>query len=128
MRSSHVQKNWNRLVAMDDGIVQKFAFLYNKTLSFLRYRMSGERKAWSNFAQEQMLFLDLILNYEPIPFDGKFTLVVTGEEDEAGFEESWEKVAVNGLEIHRIPGGHHTFLHESAYIVGNIIRELTKKL
>ena len=86
--------------------------------------MSGEHEAWKNSARDQLLLADLILKYEPHPFDGKLSLVVTDELYEAGFEDAWERVAVNGLDIHRIPGDHGSYFYESAPIVSKIIREL----
>ena len=109
-----VKNNWNQLVNMDSGIGEKIKYIYHKLLSYSRYRMSGERKAWEDSAREQMLFLELIIGYEPRPYDGKLSLVVTDEMYEPGFEYAWERVAVdawmqvslNGIEIHRVPGRH----------------------
>jgi thioesterase domain-containing protein len=132
--ASKVQNNWNQLVAMDRDIVGKVTYIMQKILSFSRYWMSGERKAWEIHAQEQMLLLDLIINYEPRPYDSKLLLVVTDEMYEPGIEyawervaiDAWEKVSVNGLEIHRIPGRHDSFLHESVRLVSDIIKEFAK--
>jgi thioesterase domain-containing protein len=124
--TSKVRKNWNQLVAMDRGFVEKLKYICHKFVSFARYRMSGEHQARETSARDELLLAGLIMNYEPHPFEGNLSLVITDELYEAGFEDAWERVAVNGLDIHRIPGDHGSYFYESARIVSKIIREFAK--
>ena len=68
----------------------------------------------------------LISNYEPRPYDGKFSILLTEHEFEAGSAQAWESVAMNGLVSHRIPGRHGSYLRESVGIVSNIVREIAE--
>src|SRR5262249_40948773 len=104
--ASKVQKNWNQLMSMKGSVLHKYNYIIKKLVSFSRFRVSGEYKALKIFTQEHRLFLDLISNYEPPPYDGKLWLVVTDEMYQVGFEDAWERVAVNGLVTHRIQGRH----------------------
>ena len=113
---------WSQWKALNGGLIKIPTYLIKKFRSFIRYRMSSECRYWADCSREKTHFLDLILNHEPGPFSGRLLLLVTKEFVEAGLVPGWEKVAVNHLEIHRIPGAHNHLLGEGAGAISRIIK------
>jgi thioesterase domain-containing protein len=124
--SGKVRRNWNQLATMNISAIQALFYIKNKFISYIKYRFSDEFKIWQNHAREHILASDLIWNYEPRPYVGKLSLLVTEDVYYTGFKDPWEELAVNGLEIHRIPGNHATSMRDCAHEISNIIRDLAK--
>jgi thioesterase domain-containing protein len=76
------------------------------------------------YFREKMQLLALILKYEPHPYKGMLSILFTESKFAAGSARAWEKVAINGLVSHQIPGGHGSYLRESVGIVSDIVREI----
>jgi thioesterase domain-containing protein len=113
---------WAQWKALNGRIIKTPRYLIKKLHSFVRYRMSSECRYWADCSSEKTHFLDLILNHEPGPFGGRLLLLVTKEFVEGGLVPGWDKVAVNHLEIHRIPGAHKLLLGEGAGAISRIIK------
>jgi thioesterase domain-containing protein len=120
--SSIVTRVWWQWSALIGRLIKTPRYLIEKFRSFIRYRMSSECRYWADCSREKMHFLHLVLNYEPGPFGGRLLLLVTKEFVEAGLVPGWDEVAVNHLEIHRIPGAHKLLLGEGAADISRIIK------
>jgi thioesterase domain-containing protein len=54
-----------------------------------------------------------MLAYEPEPFQGRVTLFKAEEPlPGSGLQSSWEDYALEGVEIHSVPGNHFTMIRE----------------
>ena len=112
---------WKQWKALNGRLIKTPRYLIEKFRSFARYRMSSECRYWADCSSEKTHFLHLILNYEPGPFGGRLLLLVTKEFVEEGLVPGWEEVAVNHLEVHRIPGAHKFLLGEGAGAISRIV-------
>jgi len=61
--------------------------------------------------------------YAP-PFAGKITLLVNEDWHSKNPTLGWEKVKTGGLEVHKIPGNHHTYITTYIEIVAEKLREV----
>jgi hypothetical protein len=110
-----VGQTWNCHRAINGNIIKRYKYMLKRARSFVR-RL--------HYFREKMHLSALILNYEPRPYNGKLSILLTEREYEAGWADAWEQVAINGLESHRIPGDHGSYLRESVGIVSKIVREI----
>ena len=120
------QQFWKQLISNRGDVVTTSKFAMRKIRSFTRYRTSRKYSVLKQYQKEKAHLSDLILNYEPRPYDGRLSLLAEEELFDAGWGDGWEKVAVNGLEIHRIPGRHPAYLSTSVGLVTNIIRKFVE--
>jgi thioesterase domain-containing protein len=121
-----VEQIWKQLIANKGDIVTTSKLVISKIQSFIRYRTSRKYEVLKQYEREKTHLSDMISNYEPHPYDGRLSLLLEDEVYDAGWGHGWEGVAVNGLEIHRIPGRHPAYLNESVGVVSNIIRRIAE--
>jgi thioesterase domain-containing protein len=123
---SVVRRNLRHLFSARANMNEQILFIIKKICAFAKYRLSHEYRVWQNSHKERMMILELIADYRLRPYAGELSLLVTDDVYRSGLEKAWEELAVNGLEIHRIPGDHATCLHESVQIISDIIREVAR--
>jgi thioesterase domain-containing protein len=121
-------RSWKQLKSIDVGTLRKIKVLFTKGLSFVNYRRSAECRFWERYSRDKAHLWDLILKYEPRPYDGEISLLMTEDVLEMGYAHGWEKVAGFGPELHRIPGNHADYLSKGARIVGGIIGKIADSI
>lgn len=69
-----------------------------------------------------------LLRYRPKPYNGKITMLLTdhfkGFSDPPG---AWSSFALGGVEIHRLPGDHKTYIRDHAVTTGKVLGACLKE-
>ena len=68
-----------------------------------------------------------IRRYHPRPYGGGMTLLVSEELDRASLGRRWEELVAGALDIHGIPGDHHSYIRGNVRILAEKIREYLEK-
>ena len=69
-----------------------------------------------------------LLRYRPKPYNGKITMLLTDHFE--GFSDpptSWGSFARGGVEIHRLPGDHKTYIRDHAVTTGKLLGACLKE-
>jgi amino acid adenylation domain-containing protein len=64
-----------------------------------------------------------IMRYRRRPYDGKITLLVNEEWSASEPNLRWADLAAGGVEVHKIPGTHFTYMKENIQVVAKELRE-----
>ncbi len=68
-----------------------------------------------------------IRRYRPRPYPGKLTLLVSEARWRSNLRLGWQALARGGIEIHKLPGNHHTYIRENVEIAANKLQECLVK-
>jgi hypothetical protein len=67
------------------------------------------------------------LRYRYRPFAGRIAVVANEEWYKADPTLGWPRLAVGGLEMHKIPGTHDTYITQNVGIVANVLRQCLQR-
>jgi thioesterase domain-containing protein len=72
-------------------------------------------------------YVRAIRRYRPRPYLGKLTLLVSEQRWGRNLNLGWQALARGGIEIHRLPGDHRTYLSENVEITAKKLQECLEK-
>jgi thioesterase domain-containing protein/acyl carrier protein len=94
-------------------------------LTYLRYRghrwLLDLQSALGRHPVERTYSL-AIHRYRPRPYDGRVALLVSEEYHRRGPTLGWDALAAGGLDVHPIPGDHHTCIREHVAAMAAVLR------
>jgi len=86
-----------------------------------------QRRKGRHLARAQETYWLAVFRYRPQPYPGRITVFVNEECYSADPTLGWNDLAAGGLEVHKIPGNHHTYITEHIQVVAEELRECLER-
>jgi len=83
----------------------------------------AEREKSKEMQRAQKAYCLAIMRYRLRPYQGRITLLVNEKWYGSDPNTRWAELATGGVEVHKIPGDHFTYMTESIQIVAKELRE-----
>jgi amino acid adenylation domain-containing protein len=68
-----------------------------------------------------------VARWSSAPYAGKITLIANEHRRNADPTLTWGKLALGGVEVHKIPGNHNTYITENIHVVAKVLKECLAK-
>lgn len=68
-----------------------------------------------------------IYRYRPEPYPGKMTLLINEEEYANNPSLGWKGLIGGGIEVHKLPGNHNSYIRENVRVAANKLKECLER-
>jgi amino acid adenylation domain-containing protein len=72
-------------------------------------------------------YMQTLLRYTPRLYRGRIDLLVNAEAYGGNFTRGWDNLAAEGIEVHKLPGNHNTYIREHVQAAAKQLRECLER-
>ncbi|MBH8563642.1 amino acid adenylation domain-containing protein [Nostoc sp. CENA67] len=99
---------------------QRITYILNLPTKAKVKRQANDPTRYSKKVEQS--YMNALMRYRLLPYPGRMTWLMTETVDRQAFIQQWKKLATGGLEIHRIPGKHKSYLGKDVQTTAQMLK------